>query len=570
MTDAERRTGRWPWLLGVILLAAAVLRLYALGREGLWCDEAYTALTIRLPLREMIARLVRTDDAPPLFYMLQKLGTALTGDSEAGLRAAPALAGILTVATLLWLAVRRHAAADAWSAGFMAIATYGVFHARQARSYAQLLLLAMVLVLSAREMLLGRRRAGPLLALSGSLLCLTHHVAIVLVLSSLVLWPWGAPARPRLRSWVLWHAPPLAIWVFYWIAARSQLAVHLLLNPWTAQYWQTHPMGLAPIYSLGVFVPGGLPASAVGAGFPTLGRGSVVWTVISAALGLVCLLSAARGTRGPWGAPPDAERREVALEAAFLFLPLLGLLAASRVITPVYILTRTDVFAFPAFVLLIGRGLACLPRRAAGGILFFWLLVALISLTPSYGLGNAARAKGNDRRVAREMVADGLARGDWVVHTFYTAPSVEYYLGRLDAPHRTAWFPKVGENNPASAWPTPLDSLPAYLGEAAELRRALEDSLPEDGVVWIFGLIEESMAETIRRGRAPQTLSVEQIGYPVSALVYSLVGTRPVRAVCVYDQDWISGLRVLLWVPRASWVPLETLPRIEVGAVNDG
>lgn len=556
--------------MGAILLAAAVMRLYALGREGLWCDEAYTALTIRLPLGEMIARLVRTDDAPPLFYILQKWTAALAGDSEAALRFVPALAGILAVAALLWLAVRRRAAAEAWAAAFMAIAAYGVFHARQARSYALLILLSTLLILSAREMLLGRRRAGPLLAICGCALCLTHHVAIALVLSSLVLWPLGTAGRPRLRSWVLWHAAPLAIWAIYWAAARSQFAVHVVLNPWTAHYWQTHPLGLAPLYSLGVFIPGGLPAAAGGAGFPISARMSVVWTVLSAALGLVCLLSAALLARGRSGLPHPTEGREVALEAGFLFLPLLGLLAASLVITPVYILTRTDVLAFPAFVLLIGRGLARLSRGAAGGILCFWLLMSLAALAPSYGFGNPARAKGNDRLLAREMVADGLARDDWVVHTFYTAPPIEYYLGRVRAPHQVAWFPAVGENNPASAWPTPLDSLQAYLVEVADLRRAMEASLPEHGAAWIFGLIDPPTAETIRQGRAPETLTVEQLDYPVSVLVYSLVGTRPVRAVCVYDQDWISGLHVLLRVPRTSWVPSEELPPIEVGTGGDG
>ncbi len=158
----------------------------------------------------MLARQFTTDDAPPFFYLLEKLSIAIAGDSEGVLRAVSALAGLLAVGILLWRSRQRGDAADGWSGAYMAVAAYGVFHARQARSYAPLILLALVLVLSARDMLCGRRRAGPLLMICAVLLVLTHNVAVVLVLSSLVLWPLGAAGRPRLRSWILWHLPPLA------------------------------------------------------------------------------------------------------------------------------------------------------------------------------------------------------------------------------------------------------------------------------------------------------------------------------------------------------------------------
>lgn len=553
-TESDRR-GRFPlWHLGVILLAAAFLRLYALGCEGLWCDEAYTAVTVRLPLGEMLSQLVRNDDAPPLFYLIEKLSTVLAGDSEATLRLSSALAGILSVAALLLWSRQRGAGRFAWSAAFLAVATYGVFHARQARSYALLILLAFVLVLSAKEMLFGRRRAGPLLAASGLLLCLTHHVGVVLVLTSLLLWPLGGASRPRLRSWILWHSPPLAVWAISWFAAGSQLAAHAALNLWTAHYWQTHPMGLAPLFSLGAFIPAGLPAKELSVGFSIPVRLSPLWTAFSATLALVCLLAAAFRTRGlPIGCS-SSMRRETAVEAAFLFLPLLALLAASQVVTPVYVLTRTDALAYPAFALLVGRGLAALPRRAAGSILLFWAIMSLLSLGPTYGFGDPRLAKGRDRGLAQELVAAGLGREDWVVHTSMTGPTIEYYLGRIGVPHHAAWFPGVVAKNTASEWPAPIDSLQAYIDEAGALRRAMEAVLPEDGAVWIFALVEPSAAEAIARGSAARTLTVDQIGYPVSALVYALVGTQSVVPVSIYDQDWVAGRRAVLRIPRMSWV----------------
>lgn len=560
MATTDRRSG--AWLLGTLLLAAA-LRLFALGREGLWCDEAYTALMARLPLGEMIAKLLRTDDAPPFFYLLEKLSTSIAGDSEATLRAVSALAGILVVAIFLWRAHRRRSRAEAWSGLFVAVATFGIFHARQARSYGLLILLATGFVLSAKDLLLGRGRAGSWLALCGTLLWLTHHAAIVLVLASLPMWALGTRERPRLRSWVLWHAAPLALWAIYWVGARAQLAVHAVLNPWTAHHWETHPLALAPLASLGVFIPGGLPPSQLSTGFAVLGQVSPFWSIVSMGLAAVCVAAAVRRARHTPGSVPRTMDREIALEAAFAVLPLLALLAASRIANPIYILTRTDVIAYPAFALLIGRGLAELPRRAAAGITLFWLAISLVALAPTYGIGDPALAKGNDRRMARAMAADGLARDDWVVHTYMTAPSIEYYLERLGAVHHPAWFPAVAASNIASAWPAPPESLQAYLDEARELRRTMEASLPDEGNVWILTPIETRTAKAIQRGDAPATLTVEQLGYPGTALVYTLVGKRPLKPAGIYTQDWVSGLRALLRIPRASWVPVEELPRIE-------
>ncbi|MBM3318328.1 MAG: glycosyltransferase family 39 protein, partial [Candidatus Eisenbacteria bacterium] len=173
-----------------ILIAAAALRFGMLGFEGVWCDEAYTGGMVRAPLSSMLGDLITRDDAPPLFYLVARLGVAVAGDSEAGLRLVPALAGLAAVALLLARARARRDASLVWAAGFFAVAAYAVFHARQARSYGLLFLFALLLIIAARDLLLERRRrSGPTLALAGGALVLTHNIGVVLVLASLALWP---------------------------------------------------------------------------------------------------------------------------------------------------------------------------------------------------------------------------------------------------------------------------------------------------------------------------------------------------------------------------------------------
>lgn len=546
------------WIAIAVLLVAAILRIYAIGREGLWCDEAYTALTVRMPLPELISMLFRVDDAPPLYYLLQKWNVALAGDSESALRAVSAGAGILSVAVLLWVARRRRSSGDFWGACFLAIATTGVFHARQARSYGLLLFFALVLVLSSRHLLQGGRRGGLILAISACGLCLTHHVGVVLVLTSLLLWPIGASARPRIKSWALLHGPALVISASLWISASAQLGVHAKLNAWIAHYWETHAILLAPFYSLGLFLPVGLPISQLSVGFATPGSVSTLWIGLSIILGVACLIAAGIRARRGYGLPGS---QETTIETGLLLLPLIALVGASLVMTPVYVLGRTDVLAYPAFVLLIGRGLAGLPwRRAPWLLLAFWGAMSWISLAPSYGLWNKALAKGTDRQLAQHLVDAGLAETDWIVHTFMTSPTIEYYLDRLEAPHRTAWFPLAAGENTASGYPAPPDSLDSYLEQASRLVDKVSASLPEHGDVWIFGLIAPATVETIATIRESGIASTEQIAYPVGLLVYALVGRGPVTVAFQYHQDWVAGDRVVLRVPRSSWLPRDEIP----------
>jgi hypothetical protein len=558
----------WSWLAAIFLVAAA-LRLVQLGFEGFWCDEAYTANLIRFPLREMIHDLVTRDDAPPLFYMLEKLGAAITGDSEAGLRLLPALAGLGMVALLLGRARARRDAALTWAASFLAIASYAVFHARQARSYGLLLPLVLVLMLSSRDLLLeNRRRAGPWLAAAGALLCITHNVGVLVLMTSFALWP----LRPRaggapLRAWLLWHLVPFAVCGLYLAASAAQMTTHASVNAWMGVYWERHPLALAPLLSLGMFVPGPAVGGEVQVSFAALTGRLAAWRWLSGGIALVCLAAlvwprgrGAAGSAGAAGAPHAS--RAVAIEAAFLFAPLIALTLASALWRPTYVLARTDAIAFPAFALLAGRGLARLRGGWRAVCLGLWLAISVAALGPSYGLGPRVRAKGADREVAARVAASGLRPSDFIVHTFLTAPTSDYYLHRLRRPHREVWFPSIAGLNPANTFDTPLDSLRGYEDQARGLRARMERELPAGGAAYLFVLVDPASSPARRTGNAPAEISASDLAYPTSLMLFYLVGVAPQPVVARYRQDWVGGDRAVLRVPRAAWVPLDSLPPV--------
>ncbi|MEZ4647753.1 MAG: hypothetical protein R3E97_03030 [Candidatus Eisenbacteria bacterium] len=596
--------------MALVLALGAALRFAALGGEGLWCDEGYTAFAVGEPVPELVSRPLTVDDAPPLYYLVEKAAVAIGGRSEAGLRFVSALAGVLAVAVLVWPLLRparvqfpesrvAFRAADLWSAAVLALLTTGIFHARQARSYSLLLLFATCFVLAARSLLVRSgvdaddsprssmsteakgptaadlrngqwsvRGASVAFAVFGVLLCLTHNVGILLVLVSLILWPLGTRDRVTLPAWFLLHLPALVVWGS-WILLGSQLDVHNELNLWTQHYWESHRFSMAPLYSVGLFLPGGLPATDLAVGFAVPANLSRFWGGLSILSGIVCLAAGVgvgrRGHREREGlgrtAQGGSEAAMFRVEFGFLVLPLALLTLVSLAVAPVYVLGRTDVLAYPAFVLLMGRGLSRLPKWWSLGILVFWGGLSFLSLAPSYGVQGVGYAKGADRTLA-EQLGPELGGTDWVVHTFMTSPSIEYYLERDGVRHETAWFPLSAGQNTASDYPTPADSLESYVAQARRLRDEIEAALPESGDVWIFGLIAPGAEGSATQVGESRVIDVGQLGYPVSVFLYQLVGTKPVPVAFMYRQDWVAGDRVVLRVPKRIWTPLSELPPV--------
>jgi hypothetical protein len=563
----DRTSAAVAWLpLVLIVLVAFVARFAALGGEGLWCDEGYTAWIVNRPIPEMLRALQRLDDAPPLFYLLTRGTTALAGRSEFALRLLPALAGVVAIAGLLHRARGRREPASLWAAAFLAVAAYGIFHARQARSYGLVFLLALVAVLGARDLLLRpTRRAGLGVVVGGSLLVLTHNLGILVCLTSVLLWP--LRLRPGLswRRWLLWHAPPLLLWALYAALSLSQFRVHAEGNAWMGEFWRSHPLLLAPLYSLGAFLPGALPRLTHAVPFPTLGTDATGTHLISAVIAVVMLAAAflpglrlGRSALAAGEAGTAAERRGATIEAAFWLLPLGTMLLVSLGWSPSYVLSRTDAIAYVPFALWLGRGLSHVPRGAAWAAVAFWTVVSISLLAPTYGLGAPERAKGADREVARAMLGKGLQASDWVVHSYLTAPTLEYYLERAGAAHHVAWYPSDAATNPAAVRAVPADSLEACVRDARALRERFEAAMPPEASVWILAVVDQSAAP------GASGLSAGDLAYPTGILVYHLIGNRPVAPVLAYRQDWVSGERVLLRFPRGTWVPVESLGPVRI------
>jgi 4-amino-4-deoxy-L-arabinose transferase-like glycosyltransferase len=203
---ARDLSGWWPrewWPLAAVVLLAAALRLPTLGAQSFWYDEAFTPVhVLHASLGATLRAVSRTENTPPLWYVLEWGVARLFGTGEVALRMLSALAGIATV-PIAWaiggeLAGRRAALATAL---LVAVSPILVWYSQEARAYALFVLLAALALLCFLRALREPtpRRLGAFAA-SGALALLSHYFAVFLLIPMCV---WLVLAQRRRLQAVL-------------------------------------------------------------------------------------------------------------------------------------------------------------------------------------------------------------------------------------------------------------------------------------------------------------------------------------------------------------------------------
>lgn len=221
-------------LLGVVALGA-LLRLWDIGGQPLWLDEAFSVWVADRDLSVLLHFVSTVDHHPPLYYLLLHGWQRLFGDSAAVVRLPSAVMSIAAIPILYQagrILVGRRAAISA--AALLAVSSFHVRYGQEARMYALMALLGALVLWSLAVYLADsqsrpRRRLVAMtgLAVSQAALMWTHNTAAYLLPVSLnvgVLLPmlWrdrescGLPilAEPGfLRGWTGVQVVAVALWL---------------------------------------------------------------------------------------------------------------------------------------------------------------------------------------------------------------------------------------------------------------------------------------------------------------------------------------------------------------------
>ena len=398
--------------VAVVLLVVALgtfLRLYRIGAQPLWVDEATSLRFARGSLAQLWSWSTIVDPGnPPLYFSLLH-GWLVFGDSEASLRLLSALFGVLTIPLVYTLGrtIRDHRLGIV-SALLFAISPFQVWYSQEARAYSLLTFGATLAMLGVAYLLRQPERSGSLrgagwawlaYVVGTAIALLAHDTAVFLPIGANVLmlgswWARGREPRGFLRNWLLAQVAVLCLWGS-WLPAYLQQVVH-----GEAYSWIPRPT-VGSVLSGAYAIYGGVTRAT-----PYQVEALVV-------LVLGCL--------GLWTWRHD--RRWIAFALAFGLAAPLGELIVS-VWRPIF-LTQTLIWAAVPVYPAIAAGLLCLRPRIVTGA----ALVVLIALT---GFGLRSYYFLHDKEAwdqAAAYVDQRLQPGDAIVFSvgFLQIPFDYYY-----------------------------------------------------------------------------------------------------------------------------------------------
>lgn len=316
----------WQFWLAVIviLLTGLALRLPTITKS-LWLDEAYTAWFTSHSYAEIWNDIPVYEVHPPLYNVLVKAWTVLSGRTEAGLRSLSIAASLGTVLLLALSgkALRSGPSGDAvalLAALLLAVNAGNISFAQQARPYALETLTASIAILSGLVLL--RRLRSP--STSGDLLSLAPAMLGLAIGAGLTLWM---------------HNTAIFIAYGIWVGLTVALLGFVKGKRWR----QAVAIGLPGVVALAIWSPFLLPflhQSAHLAGIDFWVKPSAL-DLLSAwylAAGgsypmFVILVFAALGLGVLW----RRERPAAAMVTTLLFLPLATVLVVGLFFKPFYI-----------------------------------------------------------------------------------------------------------------------------------------------------------------------------------------------------------------------------------------
>lgn len=417
-------------LLAVTTLAVG-LRVYRLDHDPLWFDEAYTALTARKSIGDIV-RLLRTEVSAPLYYVLLHAWEQMVGDSDLRLRLLSALTGAAIVPAIYLVGSRMFSpAVGLIAAALAAVGPLHVHYSQELRMYGLLPSVALGVLYGFQRLTRapdGLGVAVVAVAMAAGLY-LHYYVLFLFPLAGIVLL---SPVRSR----ALVHATValgLAGLAFApWMATLLGQAGPTHATDWIAGWWTNRSLWSAIPWSLAVLGPGAVfPPGWFKLGSSTVAGGiSLVFAVL--VLG-----------RAAWDAAHarGEARAALLLTLAAVVVPLALALCVSLVRSPIYVVGRYDIIAWAPYVLLAGAVFARLPVLVAAPAVALWLVLSGVTLVPHFTTDRSLIVAANGGFLFADRLGRRAAPDDLVIFAASSRPTTEYYLGTWGERLRMVSYP---------------------------------------------------------------------------------------------------------------------------------
>jgi len=442
---ADERITKYGLALLAIVLIGLFLRVYQLGTQSIWYDEAFSISLSKMSLSQMV-QATTADVHPPFYYLILHYWVALFGTSAVAVRLLSVLFGVLAI-PMIYVVGRQLFNKEAGLVGalILALSSFNIWFSQETRMYSLMVFLAL---LSMYFFLCFLQRGTLALSagyvLSTMLLLYTHYYGVFVVIAQniyivtfLVL---SKHRTYKLRHWIGLQAIVLALFAPWILVVLSrQSAPGVLSNiAWLPQATAATLIFTYQLYS---------------------GTAVLVATVLSALfLGLSVLsLFAYQKVRGAmdWKAPLkslESYSWEVRIQDLTPVYFLAVWLLAINLIPFVISLVSTNIYYYKytiaasvALYLLVGKGIANINYKPTKLAVIGVVAALSVASLPSYYFGVTR----DQTREATSLIDANAKSGDVVlIYPDWQNVTFNYYNNRTDVAVKQIYYGNGSVNNP--------------------------------------------------------------------------------------------------------------------------
>jgi 4-amino-4-deoxy-L-arabinose transferase-like glycosyltransferase len=457
---ADERITKYGLALLAIVLIGLFLRVYQVGTQSIWYDEAWSILASKLAVPQIMVEITAGDVEPPLYYFLLHYWMMVFGTSASAVRLLSVLFGVLAI-PMIYVVGRQLFNKEVGLVGalVLALSSFNIWYSQETRMYSLMVLLALLSMYFFLRLLRRRLLQRNNLALSAgyvfftALLVYTHYYGWFVVIAQniyvLTLWLLSRERAFKLRHWIGLQAIVAALYV-PWIPVLSSQSAGVALHAWL--YWIPQPTAATLIFTYQLYSgTAGLVADS--------GTVVLLAAVLSALfLGLsVFSLFAYQKVRGAmdWKAPLkslESYAWEVRIQdltpVYFLAVWLLAIylipFAISEIWSPIY-WYRYTIAASVALYLLVGKGIANINNKPTKLAVIGVVAALSVASLPSYYFGVTR----DQTREATSLIDANAKSGDVVlIYPDFENLPFDYYNNRTDVAVKLISYGNGSVNNP--------------------------------------------------------------------------------------------------------------------------
>lgn len=416
------------FILCVILILGAVVRVYGLTHQSLWLDEAVSVKIAENGFRKIISD-AKIDNSPPFYYFMLHLWIRIFGPGELSIRTFVCLFGILLIPTIYYVGASLFSRKMGLISAFIAaVAQFHVRYSQEVRMYSMLALLGLLSMYFLYRAVTSDTRASWVgYTLCTALTIYTHNYGIFIAASGVVFF-------------IVYTITHHTKWRNFLIA---QCIIAIMYLPWLPtlvmrQYGSVSRIGWIPHMQLyhiyATFkVYSGLTFSMVNPIMNHLIKGAGL--AVFACCFLAGMLPMVKHGKG--FVAYIQHNTELMLLFCYLFVTLaIPMLVSIK--KPIYLPHRYSIAAWPAFALILGLGVSKI--RNLYGLLIVLLLILYVSSISLYW-HHFVWVKSHDREIA-SFIESKASEDDLIVFVPWQIDiPISYYLRmplkRLGYPYRS-------------------------------------------------------------------------------------------------------------------------------------